>query len=155
MATIVRAWVLGKWTLSNNYRSMAIADAYPAVDQGGGFGGWADYTGQPDSDLSVLPVFVAVGEITAAQLTSIQADNRFLVVAQANVDTVTGVQSGGNFGATLTQLQVNAVWSWIQTNWPGVPASMQTKLNTLVGLTRKQAADQVLTFIQNRVSAGV
>ena len=154
MASIIRAYVLQKWTLNASRRTMAVADAYPAaaIDN---YGGWSDVTGQPDADLSALPICITQGEITSAQLTAIQADTRFLVIAQQTLDSVTGDTAGGNWGSTLTTTQVNAFKTWLSTNWPAIPAALLTRCDALEGMTRVNAARAVIGFIKSRQDAGV
>lgn len=154
MASIIRAYVLGKWTKVGGGNEMAIAIAFPAppIDE---YGGWSEMTGQRDIEIDFLPVFIAQGEITSGQLTAIQADSRFLVIAQQTLDSVTGATSGGNWNSTLNQTQVNAFKSWLSTNWPGIPAALLTRCDNLVGMTRQNAARAVIGFIKSRQDAGV
>jgi hypothetical protein len=155
MATLKQAFIFSKWvTDATGTRLSQLEAAFQAraIDA---IGGWSDMTEQLDSEIADLPVCIIEGVITAAQLTAVQGDSRFLVIASRDIDSVTKNTTGGNFGSTLTQVQVNAFKSWLTTNWPNLPVTTVNRCDTLVGQTRIQAARAVVGFIRRKADAGV
>lgn len=154
MATLKQVYVMGKWVTVDGVRMPEVAAVFAsrAIDN---HGGWSDVTGQLDSELGSLVVCICEGVVTAAQLTAIQADNRFIVIGNRDIDSVTGATSNGNFGSTLNTTQVNAFKAWLTTNWPTLPVATVNRCNTLVGMTRAQAARAVIGFIRRKADAGV
>jgi hypothetical protein len=151
MPTIVQGYVFGKRTTG----LMNCAVIYPGAAQGNGYGGWTDVSEQIDAELGALPIGAFYGEITTTQATVLNADPLYLVIGWRNVDTDTGVGSGGNWTQVLTTLMVTALKTWFTTNWIGIPAELLTRMDTLVGMTRIQAAWAARDFIKSRADAGV
>lgn len=147
MATLRHIYVLGKWVVNSGRRTFECAETFPGV--------WSDYTGQLDLELNALSIVIWQGYVTTAQQTSIQADNRFIILAGEDYDTVTQAYSNDNFSQLTTQNMANAFWTWVQANWPNVNPNMQTRINTLVGITRRQAVTTLIGWIKDRASAGV
>lgn len=154
MATLKQVLVLGKWTMGIGGRMPEVASVFPArvTDN---YGGWSDMSEQTDGELSSLVACITEGVVTAAQLTAIQADARFIVIGNRDLNSVTGATSGGNFTSTLTTPQVNAFKSWLTTNWPALPNATVNRCDTLVGMTRINAARAVVGFIRRKADAGV
>lgn len=155
MATLKQVYVMGKWVTDANAGRMAEVAAVFAARGIDNHGGWSDMTEQLDGELTSLPVCIFQGVVTAAQLTAIQADNRFIVIASRDIDSVTGVTAGGNFGSALNTTQVNAFKAWLTTNWPALPTATINRCDTLVGMTRLNAARAVIGFIRRKADAGV
>lgn len=130
MASLREVYVMCKWVTGDGARLPEVASVIRAgvIDR---FGGWSDMTEQTDSELDTLLVCVVHGIVTSAQLTAIQADSRFIVIGNRNIDSITGDTSGGNLGSTLTAPQVNAFKSWLTTNWPGLPTATVNRCDTL------------------------
>lgn len=155
MATLKQIYVMGKWvTDASAGRIAEVASVYAAraIDN---HGAWSDMTEQLDGELSSLPVCIFQGVVTAAQLTAIQTDSRFIVIGNRDLNSVTGATAGGNFGSTLTTPQVNGFKSWLTTNWPALPTATVNRCDTLVGMTRINAARAVIGFIRRKADAGV
>lgn len=155
MATLKQVYVMGKWTVvDGGPRLPEVAAVYAAraIDN---HGAWSDMTEQTDGELSSLPVCIVMGVVTGAQLTAIQADSRFIVIGSRDIDSVTGATANGNFNATLTTPQVNAFKAWLTTNWPALPTATVNRCDTLVGMTRVNAARAVIGFIRRKADAGV
>jgi hypothetical protein len=150
MATLKQALIFSKWVIDSTGTRLSQLEAAFQARAIDAVGGWSDRTEQLDDELPDLPVCIIEGVITAAQLTAIQADNRFLVIAQRDIDSVTKATNNGNFGSTLTQAQVNAFKAWLSANWPNLPARVLTRADSLVGMTRIQAAQAVVTFIRRK-----
>ena len=51
--------------------------------------------------------------------------------------------------------QVNGFKSWLTTNWPALPTATVNRCDTLVGMTRINAAREVVNFIRRRADARV
>lgn len=72
--------VLTPWRKVGGNNEMAVALDYPAS--------WADATGQPDADIADgLDLLVVQGEVSEAQLTTLQADSRYPILISGDADT--------------------------------------------------------------------
>lgn len=154
MATLKECYIMGKRVTAGGRRIAEVADAFPAaaIDA---HGSWTDFSEQIDGELDTMPVCIWRGVVTAAQLTAIQADSRFIVIGSRDIDSVTGATANGNFGNTLTAPQVNGFKAWLTTNWPALPTATVNRCDTLVGMTRIHAARAVIGFIRRKADAGV
>jgi hypothetical protein len=77
--------VVSNWRLVNGRNEMAVALDYPAS--------WSDATWQADEYiLHGLDKFVARGDVSAAQLTALLADSRYVVLAQSAGEDLTPEQ---------------------------------------------------------------
>lgn len=153
MATIIQGYVFGKRTQVSGSWTPNCAITYPAGDLGGDSCGWSDVSQQINGEIASLPIGIFYGEITTAQGTAINADANFLVIGWQQFDMVTKATSGGNWTQVLTQVMVNAMKTWFTTNWPGVPAGLGPKVDTLVGKTRVQAARTAIAFMDSVADA--
>lgn len=71
--------VLTPWRKVNGINEMAVAVDYPAA--------WSDATGQTNEDIDDgLDLLVVQGDVSEAQLTTIQADSRYPILISGNAD---------------------------------------------------------------------